>query len=421
MQWSVCSDQNVSTLAHYGVLGMKWGVRKEYELKGQKKKNNSLVDKIKDNRKTHTYVSDAQKDYNREHAITTRKTDKATITIDHETSAEKSDDKEFIYSEFAIKTNPVKFAPAEEAQKKFDSLPKTDETWRGDSKECRILNHGDALTHARQNNCYECTLAYEARRRGYNVQANECPGGRSMDIFHAFDVVDKIKVKVSPLDGVNLSNEEKAEICYSEIEKKCLSYGEGARGMLGISYADFDSGHAMTWLIENGEFKIIDPQHGGKNGKTTFLKCDAEKGVDVCRLDNADILPGITDYVDPYKAEANEALLDKMKLRNTSSKLVSKKEVENPVDKYRREQKEKRRVQMGQTAVGRAMLKIGDTAAKAASATKKYIKKGIEAVNKAFKKLFNIQTKTISHTDLHQTWVVTKRIRRGQDDYVRRS
>lgn len=30
MNWKVRSDQNVSSFAHYGVKGMKWGVRKEY-------------------------------------------------------------------------------------------------------------------------------------------------------------------------------------------------------------------------------------------------------------------------------------------------------------------------------------------------------------------------------------------------------
>lgn len=416
MQWSVRSDQNGSTLVHYGVKGMKWGVRKEYELKGRQS-----VSRDSFPTKGLSTGSPALDKFNKEHGIKITKTDKAKITVDSLLPSEISEERALVYDKNSLALNPVKYSSAKEAQKKFDSLPKTDSAGLSDREVSIKLNHGNALTHSRQNNCYECTLAYEARRRGYDVQANTCPGGRAMDIFHAFDVTDKIKVTIDPLDGTNLSNKEKAEICYSEIEKKCLSYGEGARGMLGIQYADYPSGHAMTWLVENGEFKIIDPQHGGQNGKDTFLLCDAGKGVNVCRLDNADILPGITDYVDPFEAEGVDHLVTQMKIRRSSRSLVSKEEVENPVDKYRREQKEKRRVQMGKTAVGRAMLKIGDTVAKAASTTKKYIKKGIEAVNKAFKKLFNIQTKTISHTDLHQTWVVTKRIRRGQDDYVRRS
>lgn len=413
MTWSVSSTQNGSILAHYGVKGMKWGVRKEYVLKGRQSVSRGSFP---------SYGDKIHRDYNREHAIVTTKTDKASVTIDYTTPTELVADRDFVYDETALATNPVKYASAEEAQKKFDSLPKTDGSRFSDREASLRVNHGDALTPARRKNCYECTLAYEALRRGYDVQANECPGGRTMDIYHAFDVIDKIKVNISPLEGINLTDEEKAEICYSEIEKKCLSYGEGARGMLGLQYAEFDSGHAMTWLVENGEFKIIDPQHGGKDGKATFLKCDAEKGVDVCRLDNADMLPGITDYVDPYEAEIIEPLVTQMKFRRNSRSLGSKTETENPVDKYRREQKEKRRAKMGKSFVGRALLKIGDTAAKAASATKKYIKKGIEVVNKAFKKLFNVQRKVeITHGDLHRTWVVTKRERRGQDDYVQRS
>lgn len=420
MTWSVSSTQNRSEFTHYGVKGMRWGVRKEYELKGRKS-----VSRDSFPTPSVSTGSSALDKYNKEHGIKITKTDKAQITIDSLLPSEISTERARVYDKDALALNPVKYVTAEEAQQKFDNLPKTDSTGLTDRDIAIKLNHGNALTDSRQNNCYECTLAYEARRRGYDVQANTCPGGRAMDIFHAFDVTDKIKVTIDPLDGVNLSNKEKAEMCYSEIEKKCLSYGEGARGMLGIQYADYPSGHAMTWLVENGEFKIIDPQHGGRNGKDTFLMCDAGKGVSVCRLDNAEILPGITDYVDPW--EIDQDIVSKIKISQhvSQSKLVTKTDIENPVDKYRREQKEKRRSKMGKSAVGRAMLKIGDAAVKAATTAKKYIEKGIKATRNVLKKLFNVQTHNvtveISHADSHRVWTVTKRVRRGHDDYVQRS
>lgn len=45
MSWSVRSDQNVSEFAHYGVKGMKWGIRKEYEPHPRKRKKSFNLSK----------------------------------------------------------------------------------------------------------------------------------------------------------------------------------------------------------------------------------------------------------------------------------------------------------------------------------------------------------------------------------------
>lgn len=64
----------------------------------------------------------------------------------------------------------------------------------------------------------------------------------------------------------------------------------------------------MQWVVENGEFKIIDAQQSGRNGYETFLHADTAKGISVYRLDNAEVLPGVTDFVEPYEMTWEELL-----------------------------------------------------------------------------------------------------------------
>lgn len=276
MQWIVRQNQNGSNeLLHYGVKGMKWGIRKEYEPKGRPKtKLLNSVTKIKK----------------------TDNGDSVIKTLDKKDYQMRQDLLDEGYS-------VAKYASSSEALYEFNNLPRFNQRL-GEEQQRQATNH-NAPNNNRQNNCFECTMAYEMRRRGYNVQANEVRGGYAFEAMHAFDIKNSFTIKMSQPSNGAVSNRTLAEEAYRSLEEQCLSYGDGARGMMGIYYAEpYSGGHAMSWVVENGKFKIIDNQNNSIEGYESFLYSDGN--IDVYRLDNAEVLPGVTDFIEPFEATAKE-------------------------------------------------------------------------------------------------------------------
>lgn len=325
---------------------MRWGIRKDDDKTSKSRKLNSVT--------------------------ITKKTDNgdSVISID---DAKKRDTKRSVVDKFSDEgLNPADYAPESVALYKFANLPKYN--MRLSEEQQQLATNHDAPDYKREINCFECTMAYEMRRRGYNVQANEVPGGRAIETLHAFDVKDSFNVKVSSPKGSRLSNRTLAEEAYSRIEETCLRYGDGARGMMAIYYAEpYDGGHALTWVVENGEFKVIDNQATGRDTYDTFLYCDGN--VDVYRLDNADVLPGVTDFVEPFETTNKEKT--EAKKRYNQMKKVWKKEG------YADEYKEK-----GKNVVDKLIKDIGKNVSK-------FVSKGAEFVSNFLKNPLNIQEKEV--------------------------
>lgn len=337
-----------SELKHYGVKGMRWGIRKDYEPTGRKGSKQSelrltnAVDKVKrtDNGDSVIHIND-KSDYD---------------------LRKKMFDK---YGDLIISD----YASESEALYKLKTLPRYNMRL-SQNQQATATNH-DAPNYDRTINCFECTMAYEMRRRGYNVQANENHGGYTFEALHAFDVKDSFKLKVSDPEGSYLSNKTKAEEAYRRLEEQCLSYGDGARGMMGIYYAEpYDGGHALSWVVENGKFKILDNQDGARTEEDiydNFLYCDSN--IDVYRLDNADVLPGVTDFVEPFEATDKE-----------------KKEAE---DRYKRGKKiwTKEHVKKGKSIVDKIIGGIKEAGKKIGE----FVSKGMEVVGNFLKNPLNIK------------------------------
>lgn len=166
-------------------------------------------------------------------------------------------------------------------------------------------------------NCSYCTMAYELRRRGYDVEAKGAykedgswTSGttiddianvyKNADVKQAKDLLDltpdpsKVGItsegRVSIHDS-NMSNSEITRI----VETDMLQHGEGARGMFGVQWGFFGTAHAMVWEVENGSVVIKDPQTNTSNTLEHYMK--QINDFTYFRTDNLEITEKVTDYV----------------------------------------------------------------------------------------------------------------------------
>lgn len=369
MKWSVSKTQP-KELTHYGVLGMKWGVRKD-ERKSGKNKSSSESD---DDSRGKNWIDTLKDTFNinrdtgsiKDQAI---KTNIGVVEIDGFDAHEKRSASTFI--DFLADSVPERYAPIEEAQRKLDEFEQNKYTMaytRGHDQ-TYLVNH-DGPNDIRLINCFECSLAYEMRHRGYNVQAKEMNGGWNAETMHAFDVKDGFRIQVNPNKPYANNKTAAAKEAYNQIAEQCISFGDGARGCLGVQWANYDSGHSMYWVVENGEFKIIDAQDSTRDGYEVFMSPAEAIDTDIVvyRLDNADILPGVTDFVEPYSAVTDE-----------EKEVASKKKNAKTLDKIKAQNKAK----AARQPVFERAEQIRDQVKKTKDAQRNHVEKLLRNVSKA--------------------------------------
>ena len=105
-----------------------------------------------------------------------------------------------------------------------------------------------------QNNCGLCTTEYELRRRGYDVRANFAEQGRSVKTLSEFFKNADIQ------DDRALANRSKNE-WMAAIERRLLRQGDGARGNFGGQYP-FGGGHSIIYEVSKGKVIFRDGQTG---------------------------------------------------------------------------------------------------------------------------------------------------------------
>lgn len=123
-------------------------------------------------------------------------------------------------------------------------------------------NNTKSINKNFKNNCPNTTLAYELRRRGYDVKAKPAPRGMTMS-----KIRDLYNIRDSDINITNMKNPLKTR----ENNKKLRSYfdsmPDGYRGAIGIAWDGvFDGGHIFNVEKINGKTMFIDSQTG-KSGE----------------------------------------------------------------------------------------------------------------------------------------------------------
>lgn len=122
-------------------------------------------------------------------------------------------------------------------------------------EDLRAINEGMfQISKGGSNNCGLCTTAYELRRRGYDVRANFAEQGRSVKTLSEFFKNADIQ------DDAALANRTKSE-WMAAIERRLLRQGDGARGNFGGQYP-FGGGHSIIYEVSKGKVIFRDGQTG---------------------------------------------------------------------------------------------------------------------------------------------------------------
>lgn len=106
-----------------------------------------------------------------------------------------------------------------------------------------------------KNNCISCALAYDLRRRGYDVESvgvdtTKATNG-SLPVQLGFYKGEKLEVFDVPDDP---------NIATRQFTKKLMRHGNGSRGMLRIRWKNGD-GHTVVWEANGSSVVIRDPQN----------------------------------------------------------------------------------------------------------------------------------------------------------------
>lgn len=106
-----------------------------------------------------------------------------------------------------------------------------------------------------KNNCISCALAYDMRRRGYDVESapidTTSATNGSLPVQLGFYKGEKLETYEVPNDP---------DIAVKQFTKNIVSYGDGSRGMLRIRWKNGD-GHAVVWEVNDGSVIVRDPQN----------------------------------------------------------------------------------------------------------------------------------------------------------------
>lgn len=275
-----------SYLQHYGIKGMKWGVRRTPEQLGHVRIRYSYSPLELTTPKERWIISQKYWSYK-------------NSTIGHVVRAFSNLG---YFPDNTVKTD----GPVE----RLNEMKKKDPSDVNILNDLRNVNPRplNVPVDGTTSNCGFCAIAMEMRRRGYDVRARKANRGMTlMDVAKVFRGVSMgFPTKAYKQEGEESIDDYKKR-AYSDMCKYIEKQGAGASGMLGLTF-ESGTGHFIYYQVDkNGSVNFYDGQSKDVNNNLTFTVAKPSE-YKVLRLDtaepNPDLIGCITVSINKKKGDA---------------------------------------------------------------------------------------------------------------------
>lgn len=160
-----------------------------------------------------------------------------------------------------------------------------------------INDHYESGSAYYSNNCYSCAIAYDMRRRGFDVEA--IPDADGLNLYSVVECYNS---------GPSLTRQNTTPIptgyakraMYSDMK----SMGDGAHGIFMVTWKQ-GGGHAMSWEVKKGKVIIRDCQ--------TNRVYDEQMVNRILKYSNVDYAPGGVYWLRTDNLELDESVLQYVK------------------------------------------------------------------------------------------------------------
>lgn len=277
--------ENYTELYHYGVKGMKWGVRRYQDKTGRlTAAGKQHVKDRKINKKIEEYINSGKAHVdNLGHytvaGLTTMTTASGEKYVSGLISGHDFDWQEVTnYSDVGGYRSPASVIKDNPNAHQFgadDPITYAHNKGQITERDLQECNPGFGKPGTTQN-CAKCSADLELRMRGYGVSA----GRQSYP---------------SSADAMSLWFKDAERVDYESdfAEEALRSYGRKTSGTISIQYPGGNGGHAMHWTNDDdGNFSIQDGQNGRVFSSVRDMMetygADTSAGVSTFRLDNCE-------------------------------------------------------------------------------------------------------------------------------------
>ncbi len=128
-----------------------------------------------------------------------------------------------------------------------------------------------------KTNCGYCVVAYELRRRGFDVEAKPSNGSIGSEILLMF----KNFIAMKPKGNTK-------ELVVQNLVDTALSWGNNARGLISVQWKSVDFRHYFSIEVRNNKVEFVDPQLARQDVAAYFDKIHIDR-ILFGRLDNLEL------------------------------------------------------------------------------------------------------------------------------------